>query len=99
NIDGIKKKNENLSIKLATGIESAGLAKKLATIVTDAPITLDLEHCIISDRNKDLLAESFKELGFKSLLNRASNNNSLKPETQRPQNSKKKENKEQLGLL
>ncbi|MCL5439211.1 MAG: DNA polymerase I, partial [Patescibacteria group bacterium] len=41
NIDGIKKKNENLSIKLATGIESAGLAKKLATIVTDAPITLD----------------------------------------------------------
>ncbi|MCL5432715.1 MAG: hypothetical protein M1524_01190 [Patescibacteria group bacterium] len=97
-LDQVKQKNENLSLKLASGIESAGLAKKLATIVKDAPVTINLDSCSISDNNIDLLVESFRELGFKSLLNRASNNNSSKTE-KKVQKKEKREEREQLGLL
>ncbi|MBI1982269.1 MAG: hypothetical protein HYY87_03825 [Candidatus Levybacteria bacterium] len=66
----IKKKNEGLAKKLAEGAEAAGLAKKLAEIVTDAPITLDIERCSIVHFDMEGARESFEELGFKSLVKR-----------------------------
>ena len=54
--------------KLVTDAEQAALAKKLATIVIDAPIKLSLEECSFSDSNFEALKKEFKRLEFKSLL-------------------------------
>jgi DNA polymerase-1 len=43
-------------------------SKKLATIVTDAPVRLDLELCKASHYDRDAVAALFRELGFPSLL-------------------------------
>src|SRR5205823_7050949 len=40
---------EKTAQKLATDIEQASLAKTLATIVTDAPITLKLDNCALDN--------------------------------------------------
>jgi DNA polymerase-1 len=61
---------EKIGLKLATDAEQAALAKKLATIVTDAPIQFDLTKCSCSDFDLKALREEFKEQGFKSLLTR-----------------------------
>lgn len=70
NLDKIKNKNPNLSLKLAEGVESAGLAKKLAAIVTDAPITLDLSKCNTANSDKERMKSEFERFGFKSLVKR-----------------------------
>lgn len=70
NLEKIKVKNPNLALKLATGAEAAGLAQKLAGVVLDAPITLDMEKADIKLFNKQGLIEEFEKFGFKSLLNR-----------------------------
>ncbi len=56
--------------KLSTDAEQAMLAKKLATIVTDAPITLDLERCAVSRFDIEGFKKALGVLGFKSLLKR-----------------------------
>ena len=61
---------EKISLKLANDAEQAALAKKLATIVTDVPITLDLEKCSISRFDIDGAREAFEEFGFNSLIRR-----------------------------
>lgn len=61
---------EKYAIKLATDAEQAALAKKLATIITDAPIQFDLKHCLTSDFNLVSLHSGFEEHGFKTLLAR-----------------------------
>ena len=43
-------------------------SKKLATIVTDAPVDLDLELCRVSRYDRDKVTELFRELSFASLL-------------------------------
>ncbi len=93
-LDDIKKKNEALAVKLAEGAEAAGLAKKLATIVTDAPISLDIKKCSCSDFDTKSLLASFEDLGFKSLVKRVQNNGAVKEikEEKKPENP-------QLGLL
>ncbi len=53
---------------LREGEATARQSKKLATIVTDVAITLDLEQCRISRYDRDKVAELFRELGFASLL-------------------------------
>ncbi len=55
---------------LAEGKERAFLSKRLATIVTDVPITLDLEKCRTSDYDRDRVMEVFRELEFRSLVDR-----------------------------
>lgn len=90
NLDNIQKKNPNLALKLAEGGESAGLAKKLATIVTDAPITLDIEKCNMSHFDMVGIKEEFEKLSFKSLLKRL--------EVKKPDLPKEDE-VEQLGLI
>lgn len=54
--------------KLTENKELAYLSQDLATIRTDAPVTLDLDHCQLSLQHPEKLIELFKELNFKSLL-------------------------------
>lgn len=72
NLEKIKAKNPNLALKLAEGAESAGLAQKLAGVVLDAPITLDIEKSGIKFFDREGLKKEFEKFGFKSLLKRIS---------------------------
>jgi DNA polymerase I len=73
NLEKIKTKNPNLALKLATDAEAAGLAQKLAGVVLDAPITLDIGKASINYLDREGLLGEFERFGFKSLLNRLSN--------------------------
>ncbi|MCA9971816.1 MAG: DNA polymerase I [Anaerolineales bacterium] len=53
--------------KLAEGKESAYLSYKLARIITDAPIALQLEACVTQDFNASDVLQIFHELEFRSL--------------------------------
>lgn len=66
-IDDIKGANQK---KLIDGRESAFLSKKLATILRDAPIQLDLEACIAHDYDTRKVDELFSVLEFRSLRDR-----------------------------
>lgn len=61
---------EKVGLKLATDAEQAVLAKKLAAIITDAPIQFDLKKAACTDFDTKSLIEAFKEQGFKSLTTR-----------------------------
>jgi DNA polymerase-1 len=91
---------ENLSSKLAVDAEQAALAKKLATIITDAPVKMDLEKAGVKKIDRLGLLEAFTELGFKSLMGRVMGNQAS---TQKPRKKEgKKEEKsaiDQLNLL
>jgi len=96
NLEKIKAKNPNLALKLATDAEAAGLAQKLAQVVLDAPITLDIEKSNTKFLDREGLIKQFEKFGFKSLLNRLSN------KQQTISNEKKEEKKktaEQMELL
>ena len=56
--------------KLVAGKEDAYLSYKLAKIVTDAPIELDLEACLTREFDPDQVLELFRELEFRSLSGR-----------------------------
>lgn len=72
---------ETLARKLAEGKELAELSQKLARIVIDVPIELDLEKCRfdLTGEGKERAAEKFRNLGFKSLVAR------MRPE-EKPEN-------------
>ncbi|MBI2034727.1 MAG: hypothetical protein HYT11_03285 [Candidatus Levybacteria bacterium] len=80
---------EKIATKLATDAEQASLAKKLATIVIDAPVTLRMGECSVDRLDKEALAAEFEKLGFKSLVKRL----------EQTSNNKVQENTKQLGLL
>ena len=61
---------EKTSKKLAEGAESAGLSRKLATIVTDVPITFKIDDAGKWDVDGEKLLKFFEELGFKTLTKR-----------------------------
>lgn len=69
-LDEIKEKNAGLALKLASGAESAGMAKQLATIITDAPVTIDFKTCTVKGLDRTGLEEEFDRLEFKSLAKR-----------------------------
>ncbi|MDP2874224.1 MAG: 5'-3' exonuclease H3TH domain-containing protein, partial [bacterium] len=56
--------------KLAEDAEAAALSKKLATVVPDVPITLELDKCRFRARDKVKMAEVLRSFGFKSLAKR-----------------------------
>lgn len=56
--------------KLAEDAEAAALSKKLATVVPDAPITLELDKCRFRARDKAKMAKVLRSFGFKSLAKR-----------------------------
>lgn len=62
--------SEKIATALATDAEQASLAKKLATIVTDAPIQFDVKKCGMASFDMGALKKEFEKLGFKSLLKR-----------------------------
>src|SRR3990167_6069359 len=59
-----------ISEKLATDAEQSALAKKLATIEVNAPIKFDSKEAKASGIDEKSLLESFKMLGFRSLIDR-----------------------------
>lgn len=61
---------EKIGLKLATDAEQAALAKKLATIITDAPIQFDILKCASVDFEIKAVREAFEEQGFNSLIAR-----------------------------
>jgi DNA polymerase-1 len=56
--------------KLESGRASADLSRKLATIVTDVPVTLDVETARTGKFSTDVVEAFFRELEFGSLLKR-----------------------------
>lgn len=70
-----------ISVKLATDAEQASLAKKLAKIVCDAPIHLDIEKCSMKYFDTTAAKGFFGELGFKSLMKRLNNGSNLNERT------------------
>jgi DNA polymerase-1 len=85
--------------KLAQDAEQAALAKKLATIVVDAPVRLEEAQAELGKIDKKELKMVFEKFGFKSLLGR------LEKEAVRVQNppssktTKDKDDSEQMNLL
>jgi DNA polymerase I len=61
---------EKTALKLATDAEQAALAKKLATIVTDAPIQFDLKKCAVLNFQPKALHDAFIDQGFNTLTKR-----------------------------
>ena len=54
--------------KLVDHEASARMSHELATIIRDAPVTLELDRCKLGLSHPEELVSYFKELGFKSLL-------------------------------
>ena len=67
NLEEVKTRFRN---KLEVGKDSAYLSQKLAQIVTDAPITLDIEACVAHDFDANEVLAIFQELEFRSLTSR-----------------------------
>jgi len=86
---------ERVSLQLATDAEQGALAKKLARIMTDAPVHLDLEKSKVKDIDFVKMKEEFVNHNFKSLVTRLE----VKfPEVKKVA-SKKSVDENQLGLL
>ncbi len=93
----IGKLPEKIATRLATDAEQAALAKKLATIILDAPVTLKLNECSMEKFDRNKARQAFEDIGFKSLLKRLEEisgevKQSVKQEEKKPQD-------QQLGLL
>lgn len=87
---------ERLSVRLAEDAEQAALCHKLATIVTDAPVSLKLTEIDMAKFKKEELVKFFEKMNFKSLINRLSNG---VEKHIREKKAEKKGNNEQLGLI
>lgn len=86
---------ERVSLQLATDAEQGALAKKLARIMTDAPVHLDLEKSKVTDIDFVKMKEEFVDHNFKSLVTRLE---AKFPEVKKV-TSKKSVDENQLGLL
>ena len=64
---------EKTATKLATDAEQAMLAKQLATILKDVPLTFDLEKCKRKYFDMKAARKIFEEYEFKSLVDRINN--------------------------
>ncbi len=61
---------ERFRSKLEAGREDAQLSRKLGEIVTNVPIEFDLEACRARQYDRDRIVPLFRELEFRSLLDR-----------------------------
>jgi DNA polymerase-1 len=55
---------------LASQEDTARQSKKLATIVAEMPVTLDMDKCRVSQYDRQQVADFFREMEFTSLLSR-----------------------------
>ena len=60
----------SVKTKIEENKELAVMSKRLATIIRDVPIEIDLQELEYGDYDKDKLIEAFRYLGFTSLLSR-----------------------------
>lgn len=74
--DHVAEQPKGVQAKLVAGHESAFLSKTLATIMTDIPLHLDLKKCVAHDYNRDTVAELFRKLEFRRLIDRLRGNGS-----------------------
>lgn len=96
--------NEHLRKKLQESEESAELAKKLATIVTDVPVVFDPEKCTLLDFDRPNVRKLFEELEFRSLIPRLSGSNkqaieSKKQKAKSEKQTVEKDNVQQIKLF
>jgi DNA polymerase-1 len=82
--------------KLANDAEQAALAKKLATIVLDAPVKFEEKEAETSKIDNASLKKVFEELNFKSLLGKVSKEPIVKA---KPEVKEEKKDEEQMNLL
>jgi DNA polymerase-1 len=86
--------------KLANDAEQAALAKKLATIVLDAPVKFEEFEAEIGKIDRKELKKVFEKFGFKSLLGRLEKKEAVRVQTQSSQKtSEDKNNSGQMNLL
>lgn len=64
-------KASKMKEKLVANEEQAIMSKKLATIYTDAPITISLADLVYNGPNEEELMSVWRELGFKSLIDKS----------------------------
>ncbi|MGN7479083.1 DNA polymerase I [Solibacillus silvestris] len=64
-------KASKMKEKLVDNEEMAHLSKKLATIQTETPLTITLDELAYAGPNEEALLEVWKELGFKSLIEKS----------------------------
>ncbi len=92
NIDRVKP--DSLKEKLLNSYEQALVSKKLATIILDVPVNVDLEDCQYSEFNHGKVKEVLEKYNFKSLIRR------LGFEIEGEKKKKKEEaSKDQLALF
>ena len=82
--------------KLANDAEQAALAKKLATIVLDAPVKFEEKEAETGKIDNTALKKVFEELNFKSLLSKVSKDSIVKI---KPEIKKEKKDEGQMNLL
>lgn len=72
NLEGIYQNLKHLkpavAKKLTTGKDSAYKSQKLATIITDVDIQLDLNDCVTHEINKNAVEDIFQRFAFRSLV-------------------------------
>jgi DNA polymerase-1 len=66
-LDGVQARFRN---KLEAGRDLAFLSRRLATIARDAPVQLDLDACRVRAFDRDAVMDLFRELEFRSLVER-----------------------------
>ncbi len=84
NLDKVEKKA--VREKLRKGKEDAFLSYKLATIVTDLKIRVDLADAEVDKFNREKLMDFFKKMGFQSLYKKMTDQDST--ETKKTENQK-----------
>ena len=96
----LKELDPLLQEKLAQDAEQSALAKRLATILTDAPVKLEEEKAAVNKIDKKALGKVFEDLSFKSLLKRIPEftGQNLKTKTESIK-ADKQNHEEQLELL
>ena len=66
-LDNADKITGSMGEKVRAGKKSAIMSKKLATIITNVPVSFHEEDFRLKEKNKSVLAEIFNELEFKTL--------------------------------
>jgi DNA polymerase-1 len=73
-LDGIYEHLEDVATRYRNKLEEqrdeAYLSRKLGKIVTDVPIEFDLDACRAAGYDRDAIADLFRDLEFRTLLNR-----------------------------
>lgn len=69
-IENVDKLKGSVKTKIEDNSELAIMSKRLATIIRDVPIEVNFEELEFGNYNKDEILDSFKYLGFSSLVSR-----------------------------